>query len=266
MREQADVLEHVADAPAQRDRIERAHILALEPHNALARIGKAVDEAEQRGLAGAGLPTMATNSPSAMVSDTLSSAGRPLSKRFETASKAMMGCCGMAGSAPTMPKIARAWQCMAAPPRRLQVRFTQLGSRRAVGDPPARGTLMAEGAAAQSRHAPVTAPAVGLSDVTITFRVGNGPGYTAVERASLTVADGEFVAIVGSDRLRQVDLAQCRRRAARAIVGARRHLRLPACRAEPAGRLSVSGRRAVSMEDRARQCRHRSADGGRGRR
>jgi NitT/TauT family transport system ATP-binding protein len=40
-------------------------------------------------------------------------------------------------------------------------------------------------------------PAVKLDDVTITFHVEGRSAYTAVERASLTVADGEFVAIVG---------------------------------------------------------------------
>src|SRR4051812_43826069 len=38
--------------------------------------------------------------------------------------------------------------------------------------------------------------AVDLADVTIAFSVANGT-YTAVERASLSVGDGEFVAIVG---------------------------------------------------------------------
>jgi NitT/TauT family transport system ATP-binding protein len=39
--------------------------------------------------------------------------------------------------------------------------------------------------------------AVELADVTIAFPLAQGPAYTAVERASLSVADGEFVAIVG---------------------------------------------------------------------
>jgi NitT/TauT family transport system ATP-binding protein len=39
-------------------------------------------------------------------------------------------------------------------------------------------------------------PAVTLADVTVTFQLAHG-SYPAVERASLTVADGEFVAIVG---------------------------------------------------------------------
>ncbi len=41
------------------------------------------------------------------------------------------------------------------------------------------------------------APAIGLADVTIAFRLGGAVTYTAVEKASLSVADGEFVAIVG---------------------------------------------------------------------
>jgi len=39
--------------------------------------------------------------------------------------------------------------------------------------------------------------AVALTDVTITFRLAGDTTYTAVERASLGVADGEFVSIVG---------------------------------------------------------------------
>ena len=41
------------------------------------------------------------------------------------------------------------------------------------------------------------ADAVALSDVTVSFRVSERATYTAVERTSLAVADGEFVAIVG---------------------------------------------------------------------
>ncbi|MBY0362919.1 MAG: ABC transporter ATP-binding protein [Phreatobacter sp.] len=41
------------------------------------------------------------------------------------------------------------------------------------------------------------AEAVALSDVTISFQLANRAVYTAVEQASLSVADGEFVAIVG---------------------------------------------------------------------
>jgi len=39
--------------------------------------------------------------------------------------------------------------------------------------------------------------AVALTDVDITFRLADGGTYAAVQRASLDVADGEFVAIVG---------------------------------------------------------------------
>src|SRR3954468_14515103 len=48
------------------------------------------------------------------------------------------------------------------------------------------------GAAAQTRST-----AVSLADVTISFRLADGGTYTAVQHASLDVADGEFVAIVG---------------------------------------------------------------------
>src|SRR5436305_8337708 len=40
-------------------------------------------------------------------------------------------------------------------------------------------------------------PAVSLRDVDVSFRLADGGTYTAVQRASLDVADGEFVAIVG---------------------------------------------------------------------
>jgi NitT/TauT family transport system ATP-binding protein len=43
----------------------------------------------------------------------------------------------------------------------------------------------------------VTRTAVSLDDVTVSFRLADGGTYTAVEGASLDVADGEFVSIVG---------------------------------------------------------------------
>ena len=56
----------------------------------------------------------------------------------------------------------------------------------------------AGGATAQTRQpGTASAPAVALSEVNITFRLADGGSYAAVERASLDVADGEFVAIVG---------------------------------------------------------------------
>ncbi|MFN3657084.1 MAG: ABC transporter ATP-binding protein [Pseudolabrys sp.] len=39
--------------------------------------------------------------------------------------------------------------------------------------------------------------AIALDNVVVAFRLARGDAFTAVERASLTVADGEFVAIVG---------------------------------------------------------------------
>jgi NitT/TauT family transport system ATP-binding protein len=56
------------------------------------------------------------------------------------------------------------------------------------------GGSAAEALPAGAKH---TAPAVALRGVTITFRLGKGVTYTAVSDATLSVADGEFVAIVG---------------------------------------------------------------------
>src|SRR5476651_1352299 len=53
---------------------------------------------------------------------------------------------------------------------------------------------MAEGAAAQRNK---QATAVALSEVSVAFRLSGGGLYSAVARATLNVADGEFVAIVG---------------------------------------------------------------------
>jgi NitT/TauT family transport system ATP-binding protein len=57
---------------------------------------------------------------------------------------------------------------------------------------------MTEGAAAEvGTRTRAEGGAVSLSDVTIAFRLADGGSYEAVQRASLQVADGEFVAIVG---------------------------------------------------------------------
>jgi NitT/TauT family transport system ATP-binding protein len=57
---------------------------------------------------------------------------------------------------------------------------------------------MSEGATgAVGAQARAGGAAVSLTDVTIAFRLADGGTYHAVERATLNVADGEFVAIVG---------------------------------------------------------------------
>ena len=58
---------------------------------------------------------------------------------------------------------------------------------------------MTGGTAAASSHAQrsPTAAAVTLGDVSVSFRLAGGGVYRAVDRATLNVADGEFVAIVG---------------------------------------------------------------------
>src|SRR5205085_5508900 len=61
------------------------------------------------------------------------------------------------------------------------------------------GGRMAEAAVSRVEAArrPPGAPAVALAGVTVAFRVADRGVYTAVQRATLDVADGEFVAIVG---------------------------------------------------------------------
>ncbi len=59
---------------------------------------------------------------------------------------------------------------------------------------------MSEGAIVSRRTEPrvrAAAPPVAFADVTVAFQVADGTAYRAVERASLSVADGEFVTIVG---------------------------------------------------------------------
>jgi NitT/TauT family transport system ATP-binding protein len=53
------------------------------------------------------------------------------------------------------------------------------------------------GGATATAQGNTQATAVALSEVSVAFRLGGGGLYTAVERATLNVADGEFVAIVG---------------------------------------------------------------------
>jgi NitT/TauT family transport system ATP-binding protein len=56
---------------------------------------------------------------------------------------------------------------------------------------------MATGSGARASGAGDGAAAISLTDVTVAFRLADGGRYTAVERTSLAVADGEFVSIVG---------------------------------------------------------------------
>ncbi len=75
---------------------------------------------------------------------------------------------------------------------------------------------MADGATVQ-----IDAPAVALNGVDVTFRLAGGGPYRAVVNATLDVAHGEFVAIVGPYRLRQINAAQYRRRSGGAVGGPR---------------------------------------------
>jgi NitT/TauT family transport system ATP-binding protein len=56
---------------------------------------------------------------------------------------------------------------------------------------------MSPAATVPVEQAPVSASAVTLADVTVAFRLADRSVFTAVQHASLDIADGEFVAIVG---------------------------------------------------------------------
>ena len=98
--------------------------------------------------------------------------------------------------------------------------------------------------------------AVALDDVVVAFRLADGSVYTAVERATLHVADGEFVAIVGPTGCGKSTLLNVTAGLLTPAAGAVNifgHSLPP----ESPGRLSVSGRRTLSLEDRGRECRNR---------
>jgi sulfonate transport system ATP-binding protein len=59
------------------------------------------------------------------------------------------------------------------------------------------GATGAEAQAGSQARTRARTTAVALADVDITFRLADGGAYAAVQRATLDVADGEFVAIVG---------------------------------------------------------------------
>ena len=105
--------------------------------------------------------------------------------------------------------------------------------------------------------------AVALDDATVAFRLADARVYTAVEKAQLVGRAWRVRRHCRADRLRKIDAAQCRGRAAEA--GRRRgaDFRPAADGPEPGCRLPVPGRCAVSLEDRARQCRDRARDQGR---
>jgi hypothetical protein len=75
VREQANALENIANAPAQDDRIERAHILAINLYAALAR---RLTRRSSVVLPEPDAPTMARNSRSRTANEMRSSTGARL--------------------------------------------------------------------------------------------------------------------------------------------------------------------------------------------
>ena len=115
--------------------------------------------------------------------------------------------------------------------------------------------------AAGSGAAPAAgAVAVSLTDVSVTFRLADGGAYTAVQGCTLDVADGEFVAIVGPTGCGKSTLLNVAAGLIAPSKGTRDDLRPGPARPQSAGRLPVSGRRAVPMEDRGRERRDRAGD------
>ena len=98
--------------------------------------------------------------------------------------------------------------------------------------------------------------AVALTDVDITFRLADGGAYAAVQGASLDVADGEFVAIVGPTGCGKSTLLNVTAGLFPPSQG-----RVQIFGAGLAGLNRQSGylfqsELAVSLEDRAGECRH----------
>ena len=104
------------------------------------------------------------------------------------------------------------------------------------------------------------APAVALADVTSPSGWPTAAATRRSQRASLDVADGEFVAIVGPTGCGKSTLLNVTAglfppsRAGVEIFGS------GSAGPQPPGRLPVPVRCAVSLEDRAGECRHRPRD------
>ena len=105
--------------------------------------------------------------------------------------------------------------------------------------------------------------AVTLDEATVAFRVAGDRVYTAVERASLSVAHGEFVAIVGPTGCGKSTLLNVAAGLLKPAAGSVKIFGQPLTGLNRRCRLSVSGRCAVSLEDRDRQRRHRARHQGR---
>ena len=73
------------------------------------------------------------------------------------------------------------------------------------------------------------AAAINLTNVDVAFRLANGGTYRAVQDATLEVADGEFVAIVGPTGCGKSTLLNVAAGLIAPSAGQRRHFRRAAC-------------------------------------
>jgi len=105
-----------------------------------------------------------------------------------------------------------------------------------------------------------TPMAVALEDATVAFRVADARVYTAVEQASLSVAHGEFVAIVGPTGCGKSTLLNVAAGLLRPVSGAVQIFDRPLAGLNRDAGYLFSGRCAIPLEDGDRQRRDRAGD------
>src|SRR5579859_864494 len=136
------------------------------------------------------LPTMARNSQAPTSSETSSTAlTRPSSKLLPTWSKTIRAATSVCGDASRCGRFKA--PTIQLPRRRLALNLSFEGAK-AFQKLQSRTSGVEE-----PKSTNKTSTAVALQDATVAFRLAEGRVYTAVEKANLNVAPGEFVAIVG---------------------------------------------------------------------
>ena len=266
MRKQPAALEHIADPPPQPDRIDVAHVLALDRDGAAVGLDQPVGQPQQRGLARAGAADdgeeFALGDLERDVVDGLDAAasGRRRKRLADMRVSDRRG-----GSSMMRRVISSAYYS----PRR--IRSLERSSQGKI-DLPRRGAALNLSFATAKASSRIWRERRWIRHsrrrsrlTTRRWRFGwpMTRVYTAVEQAQLVGRAWRIRRHRRPHRLREIDAAQRRRRAAQAGRGSGADLRPAADGPEPGCRLSVPGRCAVSLEDRDRQCRHRARDQGR---
>ena len=188
-----------------------AHVLAFDRDGAAVGLDQPVGEPQQRGLARAGAADdgqeFALGDLERDVVDRPRARARPPSKLLPTCAKAIRGGVG----------IHCAWTITPPPGEASQTSTMHVAAHRLNCPARAAKRIVQQDFGGNAAGGCTAKPtAVALDDATVAFRLADARVYTAVEKARLSVEHGEFVAIVGPDRLRKIDAAQRRRRAAEA--------------------------------------------------